>query len=195
MLIRKIFLLLGLFFLTTASARADWLLDGEKSGLSYGSIKKNAIGENNNFRDLEGEITDKGDITLVIDLSSVETWVDIRNDRIKEFLFQTADFPVATLRGQVSMEKFKDLKVGGQMFFDTSFDLDLHGQMQTLDTELIILRLSEKTIVVIPSEFIFLDAEKFNLLTGLKTLQNLAKLPSISSAVPITFHLTFHQTP
>jgi len=195
MLIRKIFLLLGLFFLTTGVARADWLLDGEKSGLSYGSIKKNAIGENNNFRDFEGKITDKGDITLVIDLSSVETWVDIRNDRIKEYLFQIADFPVATLRGQVAMEKFKDLKVGGQMFFDTSFDLDLHGQMQTLDAELIILRLSEKTIVVIPSEFIFLDAEKFNLLTGLKTLQDLAKLPSISSAVPITFHLTFHQTP
>ncbi|MBL4894323.1 MAG: YceI family protein [Emcibacter sp.] len=99
-------------------ARADWVLNMEKSNLSYGSIKKNSIGESNHFQRLEGQITEKGEITLLIDLASVETWVDIRNARMAEFFFQTMDYPTATLQGQVDMEKFSRLKVGDQQSFD-----------------------------------------------------------------------------
>lgn len=185
----------SILLLTVGLARADWTLDMENSQLSYASIKKGSIGESNHFQSLEGRITDKGEITLLIDLASVETWIDIRNYRMKEFFFQTAEFPVATLRGQVDMKKFNDLKVGGQQSFDVTFDFDLHGQGQTIEAELVILRLTKGTVVVFPSEFIFLDVEKFNLLSGLKKLQELAKLPSISSSIPITFHLTFNRVP
>lgn len=181
--------------LTLGAAQADWTLDPEKSQLSYASIKKGSIGENNHFQKLDGRITDAGEITLLIDLASVETWIDIRNSRMKEFFFQTIDFPAATLSGQIDMTKFNDLKIGGQQTFDLSFKFDLHGQSQTIEAELVILRLTETTVVVLPSEFIFLDAEQFNLLAGLKKLQELAKLPSISSVVPINFHLTFTKVP
>ena len=192
--------LLGLFLFIIGitpptMARADWMLNMEKSSLSYGSIKKNSIGESNHFQRLEGQITEKGEITLLIDLASVETWVDIRNARMAEFFFQTMDYPTATLQGQVDMEKFSRLKVGDQQSFDITFDFDLHGQSQTIDAELIILRLTEKTVVVLSSNIIFLDVEKFNLLSGLKKLQEMAKLSSISSSVPIVFHLTFDHRP
>jgi len=185
----------GIFLLTTGFARADWVLDMENSGLSYGSIKKNSIGESNHFQRMEGRITDKGEITLLIDLASVETWVDIRNSRLKEFLFKVAEFPVASLRGQIDMEKFKTLKVGDQQAVHMAFDFDLHGQGQVIDAELVLLRVTEKTVVVIPAGIIFLDAAKFNLLSGLEKLKELAKLPSISSSVPIVFHLTFDKVP
>ncbi len=193
MAILKIFTVLGLFLLTTGTAKADWTLDMENSGLSYGSIKKNSIGESNHFKSMAGRITDKGEVTLLIDLASVETWVDIRNERMKEFFFQTREFPVATLRGQIDMGKFKDLKTGGQQPFDVTLDFDLHGQGQTIEAELVIMRLTENTVVVVPSGIIFIDAENFNLLSGLKKLQNLAKLPSISSSIPIIFRLTFNR--
>lgn len=195
MAIIKLILGLSIFLLTGGLARADWILDMENSQLSYASIKKDSIGENNHFQSMDGRITDKGEITLLIDLASVETWIDIRNARMKEFFFQTSAFPVATLRGQVDMNKFNGLTVGEQRSFDVAFDFDLHGQGQTIEAELVILRLSENTVVVISNEFIFLDAEKFNLLSGLKKLQQLAKLPSISSSVPIVFHLTFNRVP
>lgn len=191
----KFISVLSIFLLTTGVAHANWILDKENSGLSYGSIKKNSIGESNHFQNMEGRITDKGEITLLIDLASVETWIDIRNNRMKEFFFQTGVFPVATLRGQVDMGKFKGLKVGGQQSFDMVFDFDLHGQSQTVEAELIILRMSENTVVVMPGEIIFLDVKQFNLLSGLKKLQDLAKLPSISSSVPVIFHLTFNLVP
>ena len=185
----------ALFLTGIGPARADWILDQENSSLSFGSIKKNSIGESNHFRHLDGKITQDGDVALFIDLSSVETWVDIRNARIKEFLFQTADFPMATLRGQVDMEKFKEMKVGSQQSFEIAFDLDFHGLQQTIEAELVVIRLTDSKVMVVPDGIIFLDGEKFNLLSGLKKLQQLAKLPSISSAVPVVFHLAFNQVP
>ncbi|PCJ44199.1 MAG: hypothetical protein COA81_02395 [Alphaproteobacteria bacterium] len=195
MAISKIISFCIIFLFSITTAHADWVLDQEKSNLSYGSIKKNSIGESNHFQHLEGRITAGGDITLLIDLSSVETWVDIRNARMKEFLFQVTDFPVASLKGQIDMAKFKKLEVGRQMSIDVAFDFDLHGQTQVIESEITVLRLSEKTVVVVPDGIIFLDAEKFNLLSGLKKLKELAKLPSISSAIPVVFHLTFNQVP
>jgi len=129
-------------------AWADWILDMEHSGLSYGSIKKNAVGEINHFQSMEGRITEGGDISLNIDLSSVETWADIRNERMGKFLFMIEKHPMATLSGKVDMIGFKDLKVGDQMESDVTFTLNLHGIKQSLDAELIILRLSDSRVMV-----------------------------------------------
>ncbi|PCJ36417.1 MAG: hypothetical protein COA93_01235 [Alphaproteobacteria bacterium] len=189
--------LLSLFGLALMShmARADWVLDMENSSLSFGSIKKNSIGESNSFYRLDGRITAEGDITLLIDLTSVETWIDIRNARMKEFFFETGKFPLAELRGKIDMAQFEKLEIGGQKSVEASFDLDLHGFQQTFDAQLVVLRLSDKVAVVIPGEIIFLDVEEFNLLPGLERLKKLANLPSISSSVPISFRLSFNQTP
>jgi len=189
--------LLSLFGLALMShmARADWVLDMENSSLSFGSIKKNSIGESNSFYRLDGRITAEGDITLLIDLTSVETWIDIRNARMKEFFFETGKFPLAELRGKIDMAQFEKLEIGGQKSVEISFDLDLHGLQQTFDAQLVVLRLSDKAVMIIPDEIIFLDVEKFNLLPGLERLKKLANLPSISSSVPIIFRLSFNQTP
>jgi len=181
--------------LAMAPARADWLLDEENSHLAYGSIKKNSIGESNHFQKMEGRISDSGAVTLLIDLGSVETWVDIRNERMKEFFFKTKLFPVASLSGQVDMAQFQDMAVGSQRTLEMTFEFTLHGESQNVEAELAILRLSEDKVVILNHEIIFLDVEKFNLLPGLKKLQELAKLPSISTVVPVVFHLTFTQTP
>lgn len=193
----SIIAILGLFSACffIATARADWILEPEKSHLVYGSIKKNSIGENNHFETIEGRITEQGEVSLLIDLSSVETWVDIRNDRMKEFVFKTGQFPLATLRGQVDMDKFKNMPLGSQQNVDMSFEFNLHGHEQTLEAELVVLRLTEHKVVVLTQEIIFLDMEKFDLLPALKKLQELAELPSISTIVPVVFHLTFNHTP
>ena len=185
-------LFLGLF---SHPALADWQLDADNSHLSYGSIKKNSIGESNHFQKIDGRISEDGDITLVIDLASVETWVDIRNTRMMKFLFNTEEFAVATLTGQVDMDSFNNLEVGEKVTLDVAFSLNLHGSQQPLEAELVVLRLAKDKVVVLPHEIIFLDAEKFGLLPGLKKLEELAKLPSISSAVPLAFYLTFNHTP
>ncbi|WP_138378772.1 YceI family protein [Luteithermobacter gelatinilyticus] len=183
-----------LFVVLTASlARADWVLEAENSHLSFGSIKKNTIGEVNHFTNIDSRISTNGTITLTIDLSSVETWIDIRNDRIRKYLWQTDRFPLATLRGTIDLAEFEKLAPGESLVIDTTFTLSLHGTERAIESELRVVRLAKDRVMVLPHELIFLDAENFGLLSGLLKLQELAGLPSISTAVPISFYLTYQK--
>ncbi|WP_217352030.1 hypothetical protein [Ruegeria sp. HKCCA6837] len=67
-----------------------WTLDSDNSHLAYGTIKKNAVGEVNSFSKLSGHVTQDGHAEITIDLSSVETNIDIRNERMIEFVFRKA---------------------------------------------------------------------------------------------------------
>ncbi|WP_321396559.1 YceI family protein [Emcibacter sp.] len=180
-----------LLFSLTGPAQADWLLEEDNSHLSFGSIKKNTIGESNHFATVNSRISEAGEISLTIDLSSVETWVDIRNERIREFLFHTGMYPVATLAGQIDLAQFEELEIGENQLIETSLVLELHGQKKNVECELLVTRLGENRAMIVPHELIFLDAEDFDLLSGLKKLQELAGLPSISTAVPLSFYLTY----
>jgi len=177
--------------LFSTSAHADWVLDGEQSHLSYGSIKQNSLGEVNHFQKLSGMVDQKGNVNIMIDLASVESWIDIRNERLREFLFKISEFPEARLSSQIDVDKLSKLNVGKRAMIEATFQLDLAGQSQSFDAELIVIRLDEKRTLVLPHELIFVDADDFELLPGLAKLQELAGLDSISSAVPVSFYLTF----
>ena len=62
---------------------ASWTLVPESSHLAYGSIKKDTVGEVNSFTSLSGQVSPDGQVEVEIDLSSVETNIDIRNERIE----------------------------------------------------------------------------------------------------------------
>ena len=67
--------------LMAAPARAEWRLNPDLSHLSFGSEKKGAVGEVHHFSDLAGEVDATGRFSLVINLASLETWIDIRKKR------------------------------------------------------------------------------------------------------------------
>lgn len=71
-------------------------LDSQSPLLNFVSIKKVHVVETHRFESLSGAITDTGVATLVIDLNSVNTGIDIRNERMRNLLFETATFPQAT---------------------------------------------------------------------------------------------------
>jgi len=63
-------------------AQADWQLVNDKSQLSFVSIKKNSIAEANHFTNIEGKLSDKGEFSVNVDLTSAETLIPIRNERL-----------------------------------------------------------------------------------------------------------------
>ena len=74
--------------LATVSVEAAEWQALSTSSVSYVSIKNNVVAENNRFTSVTGKITSKGEAALSIDLSSVETQVDIRNQRMREIFFE-----------------------------------------------------------------------------------------------------------
>ena len=87
--------------LVTGQVWAQWELDNEKSSVNFVSIKNDSAAEIHSFSSLVGYIGAKGNVQLGIDLNSVETLVPIRNERMREMLFEVVKFPAANITAQV----------------------------------------------------------------------------------------------
>lgn len=174
-----------------SSAFAAWELDNDNSRINFISIKKGNIPELGRFTHLEGTIADNGATTLKINLASVDTKIQIRDERMREFLFETAQFAQATFSAQLDLSLLNALPVGGQGVQIIGGKLDLHGISKEIKADVILTRLSPTKFMVSTFAPILLNAEDFQLSAGIEKLRELASLPSISSAVPVTFHLNF----
>jgi len=183
---------LAALFLVTPMTYAGWQLDNEQSHINFVSVKKSKIGEVHYFKQLSGSLKDNGTANISIDLNSVETNIGIRNERMLKMLFETKLFPAAQINGKFDVDKIRRMKVGSS--FDTSqnLSLGLHGQKQDMMANVKVIKLSNQKILVTSLQPLILNAGDFKLINGVEKLREIAGLPSISTAVPITFTLTFN---
>ncbi|MEW6992197.1 YceI family protein [Colwelliaceae bacterium 6441] len=191
--IQKITLLLCTSLLAFQSM-ADWQLTPDNSTVNFTSVKKEHLIENHYFNRVSANITEQGEATLTIDLSSVNTKIAIRDQRIKEHLFNIATFPQATFSAQIDMQKIATLLVGSTGEMQISGQVDLHGHKQNLVVKVLVTKVSKDIVLVASQESLIIKAQDFDLVAGINKLKSLANLPSISYSVPVNFVLTFtHQ--
>lgn len=177
--------------LAAAEAHADATLDAAGSSLTLLSTKVLADGstsvtERHRFGSLAGGVDGAGAASVEIDLASVATGIDIRDERMREFLFETAEYPTATVTAQVPPDALEP----GVHAIPLELELDLHGAVQSL-TVPVVVDADEKGLVVTAVEPILLDAAAFGLDTGIAKLAALAKLMHIPTTVPVSFSLEF----
>ena len=168
-----------------------WTLDPATSRLAYVSIKAGEVAENNAFETLSGTIAADGTAEVSIDLASVSTGVDIRNERMREIFFQVADFPKAVVTAQLDPTTFAGLAVGGSITRPLKVTLALKGIEQAIETEVLVTRAAEDRVTVVPTAPVIITTDMFELTDELGELRALAQLPSITPAVPVTFTLAF----
>lgn len=175
---------------TSFSSLAAWQLQNDSSKLSFVSVKKDTIGEVHHFKTLSGTIADDGKLSLEIDLTSVETNIPIRNERMQSMLFNTKAFPTLTLSADVSKE-LSAMKNAPTHVFSVPATLSLNGIEKTLSIEVFVARTSQDDLLVSAMTPVVINASDFNLDTGVAALQKVAGLPNIARAVPVTFVLHF----
>ncbi len=183
--------ILSLSILITAPAYSAWKLDSSKSSLTFVSIKKGTVAENHRFKNFSGGINDNGFANISIDLSSVDTNIAIRDQRMAEYLFETAKFAQANFSVQLNQNEINAIASGSSEKMLLKGSLDLHGQQQKVTVEVMVLKLSEKNMVVTTLQPVIIKAEDFALMAGVNKLKSLASLPSIAYSVPVSFVLTF----
>jgi polyisoprenoid-binding protein YceI len=182
--------ILSLSILITAPAYSAWKIDSSKSSLTFVSIKKGTIAENHRFKKFSGGIN-KGIANISIDLNSVDTKIAIRDERIAEYLFETAKFSQASFSVQLNENEIDAIASGSSKNMTLKGRFDLHGQQQDLTVNVVVMKLSEKNMVVTTQEAVIIKAEDFALVAGINKLKSLAHLPSIAYSVPVSFVLTF----
>lgn len=170
---------------------ADWNLKSDESSLHFISIKQNTIAETNRFQQLEGSVSETGDFQFSINLSGVETNIPIRNERMNEFLFESAKFPLATGKGKIDMARVSELAVGELMNIRLPVTIEFHGVSVKKDVMLQVARLSSQKLWAVTEVPFIINAAEFGLTEGIEKLRELAGLPSITQAVPVSVSLVF----
>ncbi len=177
------------------TALAQWVLDESHSKVEFITTKNLTIAETHSFGDLSGSVKADGTIDVSIDLDSVDTLIPIRNERVREMLFETADFPQANISAQIEPVQLSKLGSGDVLRADIPITVSLHGLQKSLTVAAVLVGTSEGGILAVTSRPIVINADDFGLGNGVKLLQEVAGLTSISTAVPVFFQLSFTAAP
>ena len=170
-----------------APAQADWTLS-DSSRIGFVSIKNNSIGENNAFERISGSISASGQVSLSVDLSSVETGVGIRNERLQKMLFEVASFPTATIDAALTDSQIAALEAGGAQTESVGVSIGLHGKTVNKTANLSVSA-SGGDVRVTTTQPIVITAQEFGFEAGVAALQQIAGLDAISRSIPITVDL------
>jgi len=181
--------------LVAGSSWAGWQLDSGGSAVNFVSIKNDSVAENHRFGSLSGDISPAGAVQLTIVLDSVDTGIEIRDQRMREMLFETADFPAATVTASVDPAILQAAAEGDTVSTDLPVKLALHGIEQELVIPVLVVGAAGGSLQVFTPRPVLLNAPDFGLAAGIAALQQIAGLQAISTAVPVSVHLVFSPAP
>ena len=183
-------LLLCLSLLMAAvSAQADWTLVNESSQLNFVSTKASHIAETHTFTELSGQITDDGAAKLVIDLTSVDTGIDIRDQRMQSMLFDVVSFPDARIETRLDLPALETLTAPTTLVIEA--ELSLAGQTTPVQGRVLVVPVDRSRVSITTVAPIIVRAPSLGLESGIEALREIAGLPSIGYSVPVTFSLIF----
>ena len=184
--------LLALSACMALPASAAWTLDNDASSLKFLTTKNAQITEVQSFSSLSGTLTENGQLTVMVPLDSVNTNIELRDTRMQEMLFETKDYPEAQFTADIPT-KLMSQPVGTSTSASVDGLLRLHGVSIPASFEINVNRLSESLITASTTSPLLVKAADFKLEGGITALQNVAKLGSITTTVPVSFTVTFTQ--
>jgi polyisoprenoid-binding protein YceI len=179
------------FLFWAGSAKAQWEIDGTRSAVNFVSIKNNSVAEIHSFASLLGYVSVDGKVQLTISLDSVKTLIDIRDQRMRELLFETATFPTATITAAIDPAVLAAIAKGGTVLTEVPVTLSLHGKERSLTVPMAVVGETGGRMQVYSLRPVIVNAADFGLDAGVAALQKVAGLQAISTAVPVTFNLAF----
>lgn len=180
-----------LLTLACIPAHASWVLDGDKSAVSFVSTKAINVAEVHKFGDFSGGIAADGQVDIVIGLTSVDTGIELRDDRMRDMLFETGTFGLANVSASVDIDKLERLSPGESTRMILEIMVSLHGNSRPLQVEVVAARTGDTRMLVTSTRPVVVNAPEFGLGEGVEALREIAGLPSISLAVPVSFVLAF----
>lgn len=170
---------------------ANWTLDSDASAIGFVTIKNGETAEAHRFSGLSGSVSDAGAASVSIPLASVETFIDIRNERMREMLFKVASYPAATVSADLDMTAFETLATGDRMTQEIDITIATNGTEAEYFGDVIVTRIGDNMVAVSTARPFIADARDMGYEEGVAQLREVAGLDAISPAVPVTFDLVF----
>jgi polyisoprenoid-binding protein YceI len=175
-----------------------WQIDNTQSMLSFVTTKAGqpgvaAITEVQSFKRFSGALNAQGQIRFVVDLASVDTGVEIRDERLRTMLFNVKATPTATFIAQIDPSTLRELSAGGARDLDLAGQLSLAGQSQPVTAKVRVARQGAHAISVTTRAPIVVNASDYGLRAGVDALREVMGLSLVSAAAPVSFMLVMRQ--
>lgn len=183
-----------LLILAAPLSFAEWTLSPDSS-VKFLSTKNTNITEVHEFTQVSGSVSDKGNAEISIDLTSVETGIGIRNERMQSMLFNVSDYATATVSADLPETMMLALKNGETATSVLPLTLELHGEKKEIEADVLATAAADGHVVVTTQSPVLVNAGDFKLAKGVEALREVAGLDRISTTVPVTFTLLFTESP
>ena len=171
-------------------AYADWSLRTDDSSVSFTTVKADHVAENHRFDAFSGLVTEQGNIRLTLPLNATNTGIAIRDERIRNLLF--ADSAIdAVITAQVDPGSIPS--AGATVAMRLPLNVAVVGVELSLVADVLVTRFDENRVMVSSSGPVLLNVERLGWASGVEKLREIAGLPSISHAVPVSFVLQFQR--
>jgi len=172
-------------------AMADYQLEKVSSSVNFLSTKNVNVTESHTFDNFTGSITEDGALSLVVDLTSVNTLIPIRNERMQTMLFNVASFANAKFTAQLD-DSLLSLLPGERKLATVEGELSLSGASSKLSFDIVVTGLTNGQLSAATVKPTVINAADFGLTGGVEALREVAKLQNISQTVPFTFYVVFN---
>ena len=111
---------------------------------------------------------------------------------MQNMLFETNLFPQATISGEIDLDAVAAMDAGVSQAISVDFDLAIHGESSSYTADVLVTR-TESGVLASTVKPIIVMADTHGLVSGVEALREVAGLPSISRAVPVSFNVAFEQ--
>jgi polyisoprenoid-binding protein YceI len=171
-----------------------WRLDSAASSLTFNTTKSGAAGvggltETMQFTALKGVLSPAGRIEFSVDLASVESGIDLRNERLRTMLWDTATHPGASFSATLNASDLKKVQEGREpVAVSLEGQLTMAGTSRPLKVELQVTPVQSRRLVNTRQPFI-VNAEDFGLRPGVEALRQIMGLNYLSSSAPVSLQL------
>jgi polyisoprenoid-binding protein YceI len=189
---------LGLIACTTGptanSSAQNWAIDSNQSTLNFVTTKAGqqgvaGISETQSFKRYSGGIDQNGKIMLNIDLASVDTGVEIRDERMRTMLWNVKATPQATFTAQLPADALKSVGSTGVQNIELNGQLQMGGQTKPVIANVRVSKLANDQLLVVTRNPILINANDYGLRPGVEALREVMGLNFLAGSAPVSFTL------
>lgn len=167
-----------------------WSIAPEHSKLNFTSTKNGSVTEKHHFERFTGSLLSNDQFVLTVDLTSLNTSIEIRDQRVNQHVFATEEYPKAMVIGK--FEVF-DIPMKGQTI-EVKLQANLYFKNLRLPIEaMVTINNQGEQLVVTSTQPLILQADKLQIGEGIASLKKLANLKSINPEFPVSFKFTLER--
>jgi polyisoprenoid-binding protein YceI len=179
---------------TTSSGAQNWAIDSNQSSLNFVTTKAGqqgvaGISETQSFKRYSGGIDQSGKIALNIDLASVDTGVEIRDERMRTMLWNVKATPQATFTAQLPADALKSVGSTGVQNIELNGQLQMGGQTKPVIANVRVSKLANDQLLVVTRNPILINANDYGLRPGVEALREVMGLNFLAGSAPVSFTL------